>query len=134
MICSFIKNEVLAVVFLWILQNLSEHRFCRTPPDDCFSLYKYQQLTISAKKVLSQMFDWVENSLQANSINHELTLVRSLQIKPEKYSAGKYVWHHFWKGRRCLCRSNRRKGSFKKMLWEISRNSQKNMCRDLFFC
>ena len=37
------------------------------------------------------MFDWVENSLQANSINHELTLAWSLQIKTGKYSAGKYV-------------------------------------------
>ena len=32
--------------------------------------------------------------------NIELTLVPSLQIKPKKYSARKYVWHCFWKGER----------------------------------
>ena len=73
----------------------------------------------------------------------ELTLVPSLQIKPRKYSAGKYMWHRFLKGTRscleskqneCLCRSSRPKGSLKKVLWEISWNSQKkNMCWNLFF-
>ena len=68
--------------------------------------------------------------------NIELTLVTSLQIKPIKCSAGKYVWHRFWKGERwwwdstlneCLCRSSRPKGSSKKVLWGISQNSQENI-------
>ena len=71
----------------------------------------------------------------------ELTLVRSLQIKPKKYSAGKYAWHRFWKGTRlcweskqneCLCRS-RPKGSLKKISWEISQNSQKNIFAAISF-
>ena len=72
----------------------------------------------------------------------ELTLVSSLQIKPRKYSAGKYVWHRFWKGRRscweskqneCSCRSSHPKGSFKALSWEIFQNSQKNICAGISF-
>ena len=40
------------------------------------------------------MFDWVENILLAKSLNFNIkfTLVPSLQIKPRKYSAGKYLF------------------------------------------
>ena len=74
--------------------------------------------------------------------NIELTLVPSLQIKPKKYSARKYVWHHFWIGKKsrwdskhneCLCWSSRPKHSLKKMLWEISQNSQENVCVGISF-
>ena len=36
----------------------------------------------------------------------EVTLVPSLQIRPWKYSAGKYVWDHFWQSEH----ENQRKG------------------------
>ena len=74
--------------------------------------------------------------------NIELTLVPSLQIKPKKYSARKYVWHRFWIGKKarrdskhneCLCWSSRPKRSLKKMLWEISQNSQENICAGISF-
>ena len=74
--------------------------------------------------------------------NLELTLVPSLQIKPRKYLAGIYVWHRFWKGTRscfdskqneCLCSSSRANGFLKKVLWEISHNSQKNICAGISF-
>ena len=63
----------------------------------------------------------------------ELTLALSLQIKPRKYSAEKYVWHHFWKNGSCWCRSNCPKGSLKQLLSDNSQNSQANMCQNLFF-
>ena len=47
-------------------------------------------------------------------------------LKPRKYSAGKYVWHCFWKGERSWwdskqheCRCNRPKGSIKKVRWKF---------------
>ena len=46
------------------------------------------------------MFYWAENRILAKGLKFELTLVASLKIKPGKYSAGKYVWHRFWKGDR----------------------------------
>ena len=77
-------------------------------------------------------------------LNIELSSVPNLQTKLKKYSARKYVWHRFWKGKRswwdskqseCLCRSSRPKGSLKKVLWEISRNSQENICTGIpFWC
>ena len=74
--------------------------------------------------------------------NIELTLVPSLHMKPQKYSARKYVWHCFWKGKwswwdskqnECLWWSSRPKGSLKEMLWEISQNSQENVCAGISF-
>ena len=71
-----------------------------------------------------------------------LTFVPNLQTKPKKYSARKNVRHHFWKGERswqeskqsqCLWRSSRPKGSLKKVLWEISQNSQENICNGILF-
>ena len=43
------------------------------------------------------MFDWVENIPLAKSLNFNIKfpIVPSLQVKPRKYSAGKYVRHHF---------------------------------------
>ena len=63
----------------------------------------------------------------------ELSLVPSLEIKPKKYSARKYVWHRFWKGEMSwwgLCRSSRPKNSVK---WGISQNSQENICAGISF-
>ena len=34
--CSFVKKDSGTCVFLWILWNLKEHLFYRTPSDDCF--------------------------------------------------------------------------------------------------
>ena len=73
--------------------------------------------------------------------NIELTLVPSLQIKPKKNSARKYVWHRFWKGERSsgtvhrmsVWRRSRPKGSFKKVLQEISQNSQENIFAGISF-
>ena len=62
------------------------------------------------------MFDWVENKFQAKGLKY---WAPSLQIKPRKYSARKYVWHYFWKHEKYLFRSNRPKGSLKEVLWEI---------------
>ena len=78
------------------------------------------------------MSDWVENKLQAKGLKYWAHFP-SFQIKPRKCSAAKNVWHHFWKDKRCLCWSNRPKGSLKKVFWEILQNSQENMCRNLFF-
>ena len=73
--------------------------------------------------------------------NIELTLVPSLQVNQKKYLDRKYFWHWFWKGERswdskqneCLWWSSRLKGSLKKMLWEISQNSQENICAGISF-
>ena len=74
--------------------------------------------------------------------NIELTLVPSLKIKPRKHSAGKYMWHRFWKNKRswwdskqneCLCGSSRPKGSLKIVLGEISQNSQEIYAGISFF-
>ena len=66
--------------------------------------------------------------------NIELTLVPSVEIKPKKCSARKYVWHRFWKCKwgskqnACLCWNSRPKSSLKIMLWEISQNLEENIC------
>ena len=60
--------------------------------------------------------------------NIEFTFISSLQIKTRKYSAGKYVWHCFWKGKDRGKTVNKRsayagavvwRGSTKKALQEI---------------
>ena len=88
------------------------------------------------------MLDLVENRLLVDVLNIEFTLVPSLKVKLKKYWARKYVWHCFWKGERswwdskqneCLWWSSRPKGSLKKMLWEISQNSQENICVRIYF-
>ena len=88
------------------------------------------------------MLDWVENKLLAKGLKYWAQSCSQSTIKPRKYSARKYVWHCFWKGKRscweskeneCLCRSSRPKGSIKKVLWEISQNSQKNICARISF-
>ena len=105
----------------------------------------FKLLSIFTKKATSKMFDWVENRLLASCQPFEILsslFFPSLQIKPRKYSAGKLVWHLFWKGKRSrwdskqseyLCRSSRLKGSLKKMLWEILQNSQENICAGISF-
>ena len=75
------------------------------------------------------MFDWVENGLQAKGLSALLFPVFKLS---RENNAPEIVWH-VWKGERCLCRSSRRKGSLKKMLWEISQNSQKTICAEISF-
>ena len=109
--------------FLWLLTEEylepSEHH------NGAFFFQKYltvliKLLTIFAKKGLSQMFNWVENGFWLRAWNIELTLVPSLQIKPKKCSAKKYVRHRLWKYERswwdskqseCICWSSRPKGS-----------------------
>ena len=75
--------------------------------------------------------------LWLRACNIKLALVPSLQIKPEKYSPRKHVWHRFWKCKRSwwnskqnesLCWKSRPKDSLKKMFWEISQNSSENIC------
>ena len=55
---------------------------------------------------------------------------------------GENMWQRFWKGERSwcdskqnvfLCRSSGSRGSLKKVLWEISQNSQENICAGIFF-
>ena len=46
----------------------------------------FKLLTIFGKKAPSQMFDWVESRLLKI-----LSSLPSLQIKPKRYSAGKYA-------------------------------------------
>ena len=43
------------------------------------------------------------------------------------------MWHNFWKGERCLWRSNHPKRSLKKVLWGISQNWQENISFRIFF-
>ena len=99
----------------------------------------FQLLTIFAKNLHHRCSTGLKIGFRLRALNTELTLVPSLQIKPKKYSAGKYMWHHFWKGQRswwnskheCLCRSSRLMGSLKKVLWEISQNSQENIYAEI---
>ena len=77
-------------------------------------------------------------------LHMKFTFVPNLQMKLKKYSARKNVRHRFWKGERSwqenkqskwLCRSSRPKGSLKKLLWEISQNSQEKICTRIpFWC
>ena len=94
-------------------------------------------LTIFLKKLHRRCLSVLKIGFCLRVWNTDLTLVPSLQIKLRKYSARKYVWHCFWKGKRtwwyrkqndCLCRSSRLKGSLKNALWEISQKSQENIC------
>ena len=75
------------------------------------------------------MFHWVEYRLQAKGLKIELTLVPSLPIKPRKYSAGKYVWHYFWKHR------NRRSEVFCKegVLRNFTNSTGKRLRQSLLF-
>ena len=76
--------------------------------------------------------------------NIELTLVPSLQIKPKKYSARKYVWHRFWIGKKsrwdskhneCLSWSNRPKRSLKRCYGKFCRIHKKtSVPESLFLC
>ena len=61
--------------------------------------------------------------------NIELTLVPSLQIKPRKHLAGKYLWHYFWKHR------SRRSEVFCKegVLRNFTKLTGKRLCQSLLF-
>ena len=74
--------------------------------------------------------------------NIELTLGPSLQVNPKRYSGRKYVLHCFWNGEKswwdskqnkCLWGRSRPKDFLKKMLWQISQNSQENICTRISF-
>ena len=102
----------------------------------------FKLLTIFTKKLHRRCSNGLEIGIWLRVWNIELALVPSLQIKSRKYSAGKYVWHRFWKGRRswwdskqneCLCRSSRSRGFLEKVLWEFSQNSQENICAEISF-
>ena len=70
-------------------------------------------------------------------------LFPAYKLSRKKYSARNYMWR-FWKGERlwydskqskCLCRSSHPKGSLNKVFWEISQNSQENICTGIdFWC
>ena len=88
------------------------------------------------------MFEWTENRLLAKGLKYWAHSCPSLQIKSRKYSAGKNVWHRLWKSEKswfaskqneCLWRSGHPKGSLKKVFWEISQNSQENICAGISF-
>ena len=70
------------------------------------------------------MFDWIENRLLAKGFKFYITFVPNLQIKPKKTQP---------ENNKCLCRSGRPKGSLKKVLGEISQNSQENICTGIHF-
>ena len=104
---------------------------------NCFKLLIFLQ-----KKIHRRCSTWLEIGFWLRVWNIELTVVPSLQIKPKKYWARKYVWRCFWKGQRsfsdskqkeCLCRSSRPKSSLKRMLWEILQNSQEKICAGMSF-
>ena len=108
-----------------LIWNLVEHLklsyFCEIL--NCFKL-----LTITQKKLIRRCSNGLKRSFWLKVWSIEFNLVPSLQIKPRKYSTGKYGWHHFSKGEslwweskqnECLCRSSCPKGSFTKVLWEI---------------
>ena len=93
----------------------------------------FKLLTIFAKKLHRRCLSGLKMGFWLRVWNIEFTLVLSLQIKPRKCSAGKYVWDNFWKGEKCLYRSSRLKGSLKEVIWEISQNSQENLCAGIYF-
>ena len=90
-------------------------------------------LTIFAKRLNSRCLSRLKIGFWLRVWNTVLTLVPSLQIRLRKYSAGKFVWHIFWKSERCLCRSSRPKVSLKKVLRKISQNSQKKSFLESLF-
>ena len=66
--------------------------------------------------------------------NIEFTLVPSPQIKPRKYSAGKFVCvTSFLKKRKVFMQKQLSKGFFKKSVFEISQNSQQSISVGIFF-
>ena len=94
------------------------------------------------KKLHRRCSTWLKIGFWQRVWNIELTLVPSLQIKPKKYWARKYVWRFFlkrWKvigdskHMECLRRSSRPQGSLKKMLREISQNPQENISAGISF-
>ena len=109
----------------------------------CKNSQRFQVVNYFCRKKLNRRFSTgLKIDFCLRTWNIELTLVPSLQIKPKKYSARKHGWHRFWKGKRlrwdskhngCLCWSNRPKRFLKKMLWEISQNSQENICAGISF-
>ena len=84
----------------------------------------FELVTIFAKKLHHRCLNGLKIGFLLRVWNTELTLVPRLQIKLRKYSALKYVWHHFWKSKRswwdskqneCLCGSSDPSGSL--TLW-----------------
>ena len=73
------------------------------------------------------MFDWIGNRLQAMKLKYWAHSCSQSSDKAEKILSRKICMTSF------LCRSNRPKGSLKKLLSEISQNSQLNMWQNLFF-
>ena len=99
-------------------------------------------LTLSQEKLYPRCLTRLKIGFWLRVLHIQLTFVPNLQTKPKKYSARKNVRHRFWKGKRswkenkqseCLCRSSRPEGSLKKVLWEISQNSQENICNGISF-
>ena len=105
-----------------------------------FSAKILKLLTISAKK--SAYSARLKIGFRLRVWNIELTLVHSLQIKPKKYSARKYVWRRFWKDERswcdskqeCLCSISRLKGSLKRFFEKFCRIHKKTSVPESLFC
>ena len=71
------------------------------------STFQIKDLTDSLQKLAIQCYSFFFNSFlifllwwDISSWNVVFNLASSLQIRPRKYSAQKYVWHHFGKGKR----------------------------------
>ena len=103
----------------------------------------FKMLMFLPKKLHRRCSTWLKIGFWQRVWNIELTLVPSLQIKPKKYWARKYVWRFFlkrWKvigdskHKECLRRSSRPQGSLKKMLWEIRRIHKKTSLLESLFC
>ena len=103
----------------------------------------FKLLTIFAKMFHCRFLTGLNIDFWLRAWNIELTLVLSLQIKPKKYSARKYVWHCFWKGEGSwrgskqnerLWWSSRPKGSLKKdVMRNFAESTRKHLCQNLFF-
>ena len=75
----------------------SVFRTCSNICNGAFFVKILKLLTIFAKKVPSRCSTGLKIGVWLRVWNIKLTIASSLQIKSEKYSARKYVWHRFLK-------------------------------------
>ena len=96
----------------------------------------------SQKKLRRRCLSGLKISFWLRVWNIEFTLIPSLQINSRKCSAGKSVWHLFWKSKRswrdskqneCLYGSSSTKGFLRKVLSEILQDSQEKICAEISF-
>ena len=80
-------------------------------------------------------------NLQHNYFHMQARILTNFQFCISVPLTMKIIENRFWKGQRpwwhnqneWLCRRSHRKNSLKKMLWEISQNSQENICARVSF-